>query len=121
MADLGPPASYLTLAEGADVFSSDEQRIGRVEHVLADEEVDIFDGIVIDRSVLEGAHRFCDAAHVERIYERGVVLTLDRAAAEDLPRPGENPAAVDTDPGETARDDLGDKLRRAWDAISGKR
>ncbi|UJA20895.1 DUF2171 domain-containing protein [Thermoleophilia bacterium SCSIO 60948] len=120
MSDLGAPASYLTLADGTDVFSSDGEKVGRVEHVLADEEVDIFDGLVIDRSVLPGAHRFCDAAHVERIYDRGVVLTLDRAGVDGLPKPGESPAVLEADPDDTAPDDLGDKLRRAWDVISGR-
>ena len=55
MDDLGAPSSYLTLAEGTAVYSSDGQALGKVEHVLADTDADIFDGLVIDRSVLPGA------------------------------------------------------------------
>jgi len=114
--DLGPPASYLTLAEGTEVYSADGEAIGRVYHVLAAEEEDIFDGIVIEAG---GGHRFADAAQVEEIYDRGVVLRLDSAACETLPEPSENPAALAADPDDTVGEDLGDKLRRAWRRISG--
>ena len=119
MEDLGQPSSYLTLADGAPVISSDGEKLGAVEHVLAAEEEDIFDGIVLDRSVLPGGHRFVDGANVEEIYERGVVLKLSRAEAEGLPEPSENPAAMEADPGEAEESGLARKLRRAWDLISG--
>ncbi len=102
------------------MVSSDGERLGAVEHVLADPDADIFDGLVLDTSVLPGGHRFADAEQVDEIYERGVVLRVDRAAAEGLPEPGENPATMDAGPEDTVPDDLGDKLRRAWDVISGK-
>ena len=91
MEDLGAPASYLTLAEGVPVYSSDGEELGKVEHVLADPDVDVFDGIVLDTSVLPGGRRFADATQVAEIYERGVVLTLEAAAAERLPEPSANP------------------------------
>jgi hypothetical protein len=37
--------------------------------------------------VLPGGDRFVEASQVEEIFERGVVLTLDAAAAEALPAP----------------------------------
>jgi uncharacterized protein YrrD len=120
MEDLGAPASYLVLADGTAVYSSDGEQLGKVHHVLADADVDVFDGIVIDTSVLPGGHRFVDASQVEEIYERGVVITVDRAAAESLPEPSENPAQVELGPDDMTKDDLSDKLRRAWDRISGK-
>ena len=85
--DLGAPASYLTLAAGIPVYSTDGQRLGDVEHVLAEPEKDIFDGIVFDASPLPGGHRFVDAPEVEAIYERGVLLSIDAAAADALPKP----------------------------------
>jgi hypothetical protein len=118
--DLGEPASYMTLAEGAAVLSSDGERVGSVAHVLADPEVDIFDGIVVEGGGLTGGHRFVDASQVDEVYERGVVLAIDAAAAARLPEPSANPAAVDSGPEDTVPEDLGDKLRRAWDRISGK-
>jgi hypothetical protein len=117
--DLGAPASYLTLEKGVAVLARDGARIGRVEHVLADPDADIFDGVVLDTSVLPGGHRFVDASQVDEVYERGVVLTVDAEAAQSLPEPSENPATVDVGPEDTVPDDLGDKLKRAWDRISG--
>jgi uncharacterized protein YrrD len=114
--DLGAPGSYMTLAEGVPVYSSDGRRLGAVEHVLAEPDKDIFDGIVID----VGGHRFVDAPEVDRIHEKGVVLTLDAASAERLPEPGANPATMSVDPDDTVEGELERKLRRAWDLISGR-
>jgi uncharacterized protein YrrD len=120
MPDLGQPSSYLTLAEGAVVYSCDGEQVGRVEHVLAAADEDIFDGIVIDTSVLPGGQRFCDANQVEEIFERGVLLKLDRESAEGLPEPSENPATMGENPAEEPDSDLEAKLKRAWELISGK-
>ena len=125
MDDLGAPSSYLTLAEGTPVYSSDGERLGEVEHVLSDADLDIFDGIVIDRSVLPGGHRFVDASQIGEIHERGVVLTVGRDAAEELPEPGKSAAAVEVTGEDFAErewdDELEGKLKKAWDFLSGKR
>ncbi|MGH2983619.1 MAG: PRC-barrel domain-containing protein [Solirubrobacterales bacterium] len=120
MEDLGQPSSYLTLAEGAPVYSCDGEEVGRIEHVLAAPEEDVFDGVVLDSSVLPGGRRFCDAAQIEEIFERGALLKLDRAAAERLPQPSENPAAMGENPAEEPESELESKLKRAWELISGK-
>ena len=54
------------------------------------------------------------------IYERGVVLTIDAAAAQNLPEPGANPGSIDVDPGDLGKGERESKLSRAWDLISGK-
>lgn len=120
MPDLGPPSSYLVLERGTPVYASDGRTLGAVEHVLAAEDEDIFDGLVLDRSALPGGHRFVDAADVEEIYERGVVLKIDSAAAERLHEPSPNPAAMSADPAERPEGGLERKLRRAWDRLSGR-
>ena len=120
MSDLGDPTSYLQLSEGVPVISADGDEIGKVAHVLADADSDIFDGIVVDARLGPGGHRFADASQVDRLYERGVVLTLGTDAAERLPEPSGSPAVMAADPDDAAPDDLGDKLKRAWDRISGK-
>jgi hypothetical protein len=120
MEDLGPLASYLTLEEGTAVYASDGARLGKVAHVLADPDADVFDGIVLDTSVLPGGHRFVDAPQVAEIHERGVVLTIDSAAAERLPEPSASPGEIEIGPDDVVPDDLSDKLRRAWDRISGR-
>jgi uncharacterized protein YrrD len=121
--DLGEPSSYLSLKEGARVYSCDGEGLGEVEHVLAEPDADIFDGLVLDTSVLPGGQRFVDADQVEEIFDRGVLLKLDRKAAERLPEPSENPAALELSPDDVAQGDedaLKRKLRRAWELISGK-
>jgi hypothetical protein len=118
--DLGAPGSYMTLGEGVAVYSRDGQRLGEVEHVLAEPDKDIFDGIVFDASPLIGGHRFVDAPEVERIHARGVVLALDANDAERLPVPSANPATMSAEPDDTVEGELERKLRRAWDLISGR-
>jgi hypothetical protein len=117
MPDLGAPSSYLTLADGTAVHASGGERIGTVEHVLAVPDDDIFDGLVLDTP---SGRRFADATLVDEIFERGVVLTLGAAEAERLPEPSANPAALAADPDDTVPHGLSDKLRRAWDLVSGK-
>ncbi|MGH2962797.1 MAG: PRC-barrel domain-containing protein [Solirubrobacterales bacterium] len=85
--ELGTPGSYLTLEEGTPVLSSDGEAVGRVEEIRADTGTDVFDGLVIAAGALGGDRRFVEAAKVDEIYERGVVLRLDAAGAGDLPRP----------------------------------
>ena len=117
--DLGDPVSYLVLSDGTDVMSSDGRKVGTVEHVLADPDADVFDGVIVDMRAGPGGHRFADAEQIASIHERGVVLSLDAEAAEALPEPAANPATMDAGPGDTAPDGLDDKLKRAWDYLSG--
>jgi hypothetical protein len=117
--DLGLPSSYLVLTVGTPVYSSDEQQIGRVVQILAAEDEDVFDGIVIGEHVFGEGHRFVDADDIDEMYERGVVLKLDRAACEQLPSPTPNPAVMRADPAASPAGGLRGKLRRAWDRISG--
>ena len=117
--DLGNPVSYLVLPEGADVVSSDGHKVGTVEHVLADEDADMFDGVIVDMQAGPGGHRFADATQIATIHEHAVVLTLDAGGAEQLPEPAENPATMDAGPDDVVPDGLDDKLKRAWDYLSG--
>ena len=105
------------------MFSSDGEKVGEVQHVLAEPGADVFDGIIIHATPLPGGHRFVDAPEVDRIYERGVVLNLDVTAAKRLPEPSANPSALRATPDDVPADqseELAEKLRRAWDWISGK-
>lgn len=117
--DLGEPISYEVLEPGTPVYSSDGEQIGKVAHVLAAEDEDVFDGIVIGAHIFGEDHRFADADDVRPIYECGVVLKLDRAACEQLHKPSANPAVMRDDPAESKADIRREKLRRAWDLISG--
>jgi len=44
---------------------------------------------------------------------------MTASAADELPEPSDNPATLEASPDDTAPDDLKDKLRRAWDYLSG--
>jgi hypothetical protein len=117
--DLGEPVSYLVVEPGADVYSADGERVGTVQHVLADEENDIFDGIVIETDRGPGGLRFADAPEVAELREKGIVLTLTAAEVGNLPKPEANPAVMEHHGDEDAESPLQAKLRRAWDRISG--
>src|SRR5215218_2913924 len=114
MEDLGERSSYLTVAKGVPVFSSDGEKLGRVVRVLSAPNIDMFDGIVFDTTAGPGGHRFVDAPEVAEIFEGGVVLGIDAAAAAQLPPPGANPGALAVDPADLAGARRG-ALGRIWD------
>jgi uncharacterized protein YrrD len=112
--ELGPPIAYLALKEGTPVYDRAGNRVGVVEHVLADEGPDIFHGLIIHTLPLPGRHLFADADHIAELHERGVLLSVDR---DQLPEPRERPAPRNADdvPVESP---LQARLRRAWDWIN---
>lgn len=120
MDDLGEPTSYLAVEKGVPVYSSDGEKLGRVVRVLSAPKLDMFDGIIFDTTAGPGGHRFADAPEVGEIYEHGVVLKIDASEAANLPAPGANPGAVSVNPADLVGGRPG-FLRRAWNAISGKR
>jgi CheY-like chemotaxis protein len=102
--DLGEPISYLVLADGTPVWDRAGDRVGTVEHVLADDREDLFHGLVIKT---HDGHRYASSDQVDGIYERGVIVAV----------PAEQLAEPSTDgPAEAADDDrLRNGLRRAWE------
>jgi hypothetical protein len=119
MDDLGAPSSYLAVRKGVPVFSSDGEELGRLVEVLKDAKADMFDGVIFDTTRGPGGHRFVDAPEVGEIFEGGMVLKIDAAAAARLRPPGENPGMIDVDPGEFPEREPG-FLQRAWNFLSGK-
>jgi hypothetical protein len=119
MDDLGAPSSYLAVSPGVPVFSSDGQKLGKVVRVLSAPNLDMFDGVVFDTTPGPGGHRFVDAPEVGQIYEGGVVLKIDAAAAAELTAPDANPGSLSVNPA-----DLGGSkpsgMRRFWNRLSGK-
>ncbi len=85
--------------------------------MLADEEADIFDGLVIDRAMGTASPT---PPRWQGFFENGVELTLTYEEAEQLPEPSENPAAMGADPDDVTESELTRKLRSAWDRISGR-
>lgn len=120
MENLGEPGSYLTVSKGVTVYSSDGEDLGRVVEVLSAPNIDMFDGIIFDTTAGPGGHRFVDAPEVGEIFERGVVLKIDAAAAAALPKPGKNPGALEVSADDVAGEPGPGVLRRAWNLLSGK-
>ena len=94
--DYGEPISYLALEPGAEVISADGQEVGTVKHVLADEEEDVFDGIVIDSKLGPGGLHFVDAPEVTECREKAVLVSINAADVPNLPKPTPNPTAHPT-------------------------
>jgi PRC-barrel domain len=117
MDDLGAPTSYLTLQPGTSAYDASGERIGKVEHVLAAPEEDVFDGLILDVTMGLGGLRFADADQVEEIHEHGVVL---KVPVEELHDPEPAPGVLRADPADAEVSPLQEKLRRAWDLISGR-
>ena len=121
MDDLGFKVSYLAAKKGIPVYTSDEVQIGTVVEVLDAPEADLFDGIIFDTTKNRpGGHKFVDAPEVEGIYERGVVLTIDAAAAARLAAPGKNPGSITISPDDVAGEPGLSFWRRTWNLLSGK-
>lgn len=88
MNDDATPIAYTALQPGVPVQSSDGRQFGTVESVLVVEEVDVFDGIVVQTT--EGS-RFVDADHVGSITDAYVLTTLSAEDAGNLPAPDDSP------------------------------
>ena len=95
--DEGLPIAYQVLEEGVPVYSSDEQQVGTVDHVVAAPEEDIFHGVVIRAGHTQ---RFVAADQIASLHEQGVDLRIDAAEAGALPEPhGSAPAWRVHEPG----------------------
>jgi hypothetical protein len=120
MADHGAPISYLVLEVGTPCFTSDGQAVGTVKRILAVPDDDIYDGLILHT---DDGERFIDAEHATKLYENGVVLDVGSDELHHLPSPTPNPAALEVQPDDVVKhsfgEELGEKLRRAWDRISG--
>jgi hypothetical protein len=110
MVDLGRPIAYLALKEGTPVHDPDGTEIGVVEHVLADEPLDIFHGLIVHTLPLPGRHLYADADQIAGMYERGVVLAVSR---NELREPTEPEPRREDD--KTPENPLQTRLRHAWD------
>jgi hypothetical protein len=115
--ELGAPVAYLALEDGTPVYDRTGERVGVVEHVLADADADIFDGLIVDASPLPGGRRFADADQIDALHERGVVL---RVTGDELHEPSAAPGVLDVDPADAEESRLSERLRRAWDYLSGR-
>jgi hypothetical protein len=84
---------YKALPRGVPVHTADGERLGTVHRVLDNAREHIFDGIVV---LTPNGRRFVDAPEVARITTKCVTLTIDAAAARDLPPHGGLRAAMES-------------------------
>ena len=117
MDDLGPPIAYTGLEEGTPVYDRNGERIGVVDEVMADMQLDIFEGVIVHTRPLPGGHLFADVEQIAELHERGVLLAVER---DELHEPPDEPPGKRSDD-ERAESPLEARLRRAWDWISGRR
>jgi hypothetical protein len=111
--DPGSPISYEVLAAGTAVHDREGKRIGAVQKVLAVEEEDVFDGLVIDT---DSGTRFIDAPEVGHIAEHRVDLNLSALEVAQLPRHEESGPTYDARLPSGRLQDLWRRftLRRLW-------
>jgi hypothetical protein len=114
MDELGRPVAYPALARDTAVYDCHGDRIGVVEHVVADEAQDIFHGLIVRAPPQPDRHLFARAAQIAYLYERGVLLSVNR---DDLPDADEDPAARTVARG-SAENRLRMGLRNAWDRLN---
>jgi sporulation protein YlmC with PRC-barrel domain len=107
-ADDGYPVHYAAVKRGTPVYASDGQQVGVVDEVVDNYREHILDGFVIEME--SGELRFVDAPEVVRTAERAVRLSIDSAAAAQLPSPEK--AAPEFNPRRTGR--LGKLLGGNW-------
>jgi hypothetical protein len=79
----GDPVSWLLIEEGWEVADRDDERFGRVERVLGDEEKDIFDGLAVATGLF-GRPRYLPAERVGTIVEGRVGTDLAPGEADAL-------------------------------------
>jgi hypothetical protein len=88
-ADDGNPIHYAAVTRGTPVYAADGQQVGVVDEMIDNYREHILDGFVIEDH--SGELRFVDAPEVARTAERAVRLTIDSAAAAQLPPPEKAP------------------------------
>jgi hypothetical protein len=111
--DPGRPIAYEALAVGTAVHDREGKRIGAVVKVLAVEEEDIFDGLVIET---DSGTRFIDAPEIAHIAERRVDLALSAPEVAQRPRHEESGPTYDARVPSGRFQDLWRRftLRRLW-------
>jgi hypothetical protein len=115
--DLGPPIAYTVLEEGTPVYDRNGERIGVVDHVLADMQLDIFEGVTVHTLPLPGRHLFADVEQIAELHERGVLLAVER---DQLHEPPDRSPGNRTDGDDRVESPLEARLRRAWDRLAGR-
>jgi hypothetical protein len=102
--------SYQAATRGTPVLTRAGERIGKLEHVLQDPQLDLFDGLVIHT---HHGLRFVDANQVERITKISIRTSLTEEQVADLPQP-DGPPVYEIDALAVIDQDLNATLMRLF-------
>ncbi len=118
--EAGNPISYEVLETGTPVLDSSGGQFATVKEILAVEEEDIFEGLIVHTP---HGDRFLHADSIDSIHEHAVSCRLDAAAAAALPEPEPAPGEIELTP-----DDISERegpykrgmfFKRIWNRLSG--
>jgi hypothetical protein len=119
--EAGDRSSWAALKPGTPCVASGGEQVGTVKEVLAVEEEDIFEGIIIET---HHGDRYVDEAAIDDIFDHQVLLKLDSTAAGNLPAPTPGPGVlgVGVDEVSESKGKYGRErwFKRAWNRLSGK-
>jgi hypothetical protein len=82
------PVSWFVIEPGWTVVSSDGEQVGKVDRVVGDPNIDIFDGLVVTAGLLK--RKYVPSEHVGAIYQGEIHVTIDASsfkALEDFHEP----------------------------------
>src|SRR4051812_34438842 len=108
MSDEPTPIAYTALQPGTPVLLSNGQELGTVAEVLHIEDLDLFDGLVVE---VNGEARFVDADHVGQITTTAVETSVGPDDVAALPVP-DGPPVYRADASDASGRSLTDKLSR---------
>jgi hypothetical protein len=77
------PVSWMVIEQGWTVVDADGETVGRIDEVVGDENVDIFNGLKVLSGLL-GAPRYVPAEQVGEIVEGRVSLRLTKQQFDEL-------------------------------------
>jgi hypothetical protein len=104
---MADPVAWIMIEPGWKVIASDGSEVGRIREVAGDENVDIFDGLVL------ASKKYVPAEDVGAIYEGEVHLTLTKEQFERLGT-YEDPAVSEQIGAENAPNKFVQALKRAF-------
>jgi uncharacterized protein YrrD len=78
-----PQVSWKAIQSGADVVSSDGEKVAKVSRVVGDPDADVFTGLAVKVGIL-GGERFIPSEHVRGIWPDRIQVDLSKAELESL-------------------------------------
>ena len=112
-----PQVAWIAIEEGAAVLAADGRQVGTMKEVAGDEEHDIFHGLVVSCPGVEG-ERYIPAERTTGIWPMKVQTDLTPDEAKTLPPyKASQVTRWHADEG----GGFGARVKRAWNALIGKR